>query len=78
MPTDKRSPNFWNRTRAFEKVLYPGLPSHRDHAVAKKTMRGFGGLITFMIRDADWRATADIIDQVRIPRIGPSLGESNH
>ena len=37
-------------------------------------MRGFGGLVTFLINDADWRATANIVDAARIPRIGPSLG----
>jgi cystathionine gamma-synthase len=58
----------------IERVYYPGLPSHPYYEVAKRTMRGFGGLITFLVRDADWRATADIIDRVRIPRIAPSLG----
>ncbi len=57
-----------------EKVLYPGLESHPFHAVAARTMRGFGGLVTFFIKDADWRRTADVVDAVRIPRIGPSLG----
>lgn len=56
------------------KVYYPGLPSHDYYDVAKDTMRGYGGLVTFLIDDADWRATADIIDAVRIPRIAPSLG----
>ena len=37
-------------------------------------MKGFGGLITFIVKGADWRATADIIDRVSIARIGPSLG----
>ena len=37
-------------------------------------MRGFGGLVTFLVRDADWRATARVVDAVKIPRIGPSLG----
>ena len=37
-------------------------------------MRGFGGLVTFLVKDADWRATADIVDAVKIPRIAPSLG----
>ena len=37
-------------------------------------MRGFGGLVTFLVKDADWRQTADVVDAVRIPRIGPSLG----
>jgi len=37
-------------------------------------MRGYGGLITFLVKDADWRETADIVDAVKIPRIAPSLG----
>jgi cystathionine gamma-synthase len=57
-----------------ERVYYPGLPSHPYYDVARKTMRGFGGLVTFLVKDADWRATADIVDAVQIPRIAPSLG----
>ena len=57
-----------------EKVLYPGLPSHPYYEVAKRTMRGYGGLVTFLLKDADWRETAAVVDAVRIPRIGPSLG----
>jgi cystathionine gamma-synthase len=58
----------------IERVFYPGLPSHPYHEVAKRTMRGFGGLVTFLVKDADWRATARVVDAARIPRIGPSLG----
>ena len=62
-----------------ERVLYPGLESHPFHAVAARTMRGCGGLVTFLVRGAgggpaDWRETAAVIDAVRIPRIAPSLG----
>jgi cystathionine gamma-synthase len=57
-----------------EKVFYPGLASHPYHEIARKTMRGFGGLVTFLVKDADWRATADVVDAVTIPRIAPSLG----
>jgi cystathionine gamma-synthase len=57
-----------------EKVYYPGLESHPYHEVAKRTMRGYGGLVTFLIKDADWEATARVIDAAKIPRIGPSLG----
>jgi cystathionine gamma-synthase len=57
-----------------ERVFYPGLPSHPHYDVATRTMRGYGGLVTFLVRDADWRQTADVVDAVRIPRIGPSLG----
>ncbi len=56
------------------KVYYPGLESHQYHNVAKRQMRGYGGLVTFLIDDADWRATADIVDAAQIPRIAPSLG----
>jgi cystathionine gamma-synthase len=58
----------------IERVYYPGLPSHRDYEVARRTMRGFGGLVTFSVKDADWRQSSRIVDAVRIPRIGPSLG----
>ena len=57
-----------------ERVYYPGLPAHPYHDIARKTMRGFGGLVTFLVKDADWRATADVVDAVTIPRIAPSLG----
>lgn len=57
-----------------ERVFYPGLPSHPYYDVARRTMRGFGGLVTFLVKDADWQATARVVDAVRIPRIGPSLG----
>ncbi len=58
----------------IQRVYYPGLPSHPYYEVARRTMRGFGGLVTFLIKDADWRQTADVVDAVKIPRIGPSLG----
>jgi cystathionine gamma-synthase len=58
----------------IERVLYPGLPSHPYYEIARETMRGFGGLITFFVKDADWRETANVIDAVKIPRIAPSLG----
>ena len=65
---------FLEKHPRIERVYYPGLASHPTHEIAKRTMHGFGGLVTFLVRDADWRQTADIIDRVKIPRIGPSLG----
>ena len=58
----------------IEKVYYPGLETHPYYEIAKRTMRGFGGLVTFLVKDADWRQTAAVVDAVRIPRIAPSLG----
>jgi cystathionine gamma-synthase len=58
----------------IERVYYPGLESHPYYEVAKRTMRGFGGLVTFLVKDADWQQTAAVVDAVHIPRIAPSLG----
>lgn len=55
-------------------VYYPGLETHPQHELAARTMKGFGGLVTFEVKDADWRQTADIIDRTRLARIAPSLG----
>lgn len=61
----------------IERVYYPGLPSHPSHEVARRTMRGFGGLVTFLVKDADWRQTAAVVDAVQIPRIAPAWGASS-
>lgn len=58
----------------IERVYYPGLASHPTYEVARRTMKGYGGLISFLVKDADWRATAAVVDAVRLPRIAPSLG----
>ena len=57
-----------------EQVFYPGLESHSYYQIAQRTMSGFGGLVTFLVKDADWRETANVVDAVKLPRIGPSLG----
>jgi cystathionine gamma-synthase len=54
-------------------VHYAGLPSHPHHAVARRQMRGFGGVVSFEIH-GDLEATSRVIDACRIPQIAPSLG----
>lgn len=54
-------------------VHYPSLPSHPSHAVARRLMRGFGGVVTFAL-DADLETTSRFVDSLTIPRIAPSLG----
>jgi cystathionine gamma-synthase len=65
---------FLERHPRIERVYYPGLESHPYYQVAKRTMRGYGGLVTFQVKGADWKETAAVVDRVQIPRIGPSLG----
>jgi cystathionine gamma-synthase len=57
----------------IERVWYPGLESHPDHAVAAAQMRGFGGVVSFEVV-GDLETTGRFIDRLRIPYIAPSLG----
>jgi len=54
-------------------VFYPGLESHPDHAIARRQMRGFGGVVSFRIR-GDARETSRVIDACKLATIAPSLG----
>ena len=54
-------------------VWYPGLESHPDHAIAQRSMSGFGGVVTFEI-DTDLEGAMRFIDSTRIPYQAPSLG----
>ncbi len=56
-----------------EKVTYPGLPSHPQHALAARQMSGFGGMLTFVIRGGLPAATA-FLKAVRIFACAESLG----
>jgi cystathionine gamma-lyase len=56
-----------------EKVTYPGLPSHPQHALARKQMRGFGGMLTFVIRGG-LDAARRFLEAVRIFACAESLG----
>jgi cystathionine gamma-synthase len=55
------------------RVHYAGLPSHPEHAIARRQMRGFGGVVSFeVVGDLD--TASRVVDGCRIPRIAPSLG----
>jgi cystathionine gamma-lyase len=56
-----------------QKVIYPGLESHPQHALAKKQMSGFGGMITFFIKGGLDEARS-FLEKVRIFTLAESLG----
>ena len=58
---------------AVERVWYPGLPSHPDHEVARRQMRGFGGVVSFTVKGG-LEETARFVDALRIPLLAASLG----
>jgi cystathionine gamma-lyase len=56
-----------------ERVTYPGLESHPQHALAKRQMSGFGGMLTFVLRGGLPAATA-FLKAVRVFACAESLG----
>jgi cystathionine gamma-lyase len=64
---------FLSRHPLVEKVTWPGLPSHPQHALAKRQMTGFGGMLTFVIRGGLERART-FLRSVRLFACAESLG----
>ncbi len=54
-------------------VFYPGLASHPNHEVAKKQMRGFGGMVSFRVKAGE-QAALDICSKTTLFTLGESLG----
>jgi len=59
---------------AVEKVFYPGLPTHPNHAVAKKQSKGFGGIVSFTLKNDSEEAAIQLVTQTRLFKLAESLG----
>jgi cystathionine gamma-lyase len=57
----------------ISRVVYPGLESHPQHAIAKKQMKGFGGMITCVV-DAPLEEVRAILGKFRVFALAESLG----
>ncbi|MBU1379136.1 MAG: cystathionine gamma-synthase [Alphaproteobacteria bacterium] len=55
------------------KVIYPGLKSHPQHALAKRQMSGFGGMITAVL-DRDLDGTKRMLERTELFTLAESLG----
>lgn len=59
---------------AIERVFYPGLDSHPQHALATEQMKSFGALVSFDLKEST--AFAPFINKLRLFRIAASLGST--
>ena len=59
--------------RRVREVLYPGLAGHPGHELAGKQMRGYGGMVSFRLRDGE-PAALDVCNRARVFTLGESLG----
>jgi cystathionine gamma-synthase len=58
---------------AVERVLWPGLPEHPGHDVAKRQMRDFGGMVSFVVRGGEEAAVA-LCERTELFTLAESLG----
>jgi cystathionine gamma-synthase len=57
---------------AVEQVLYPGLPSHPGHEIAKRQMSDFGGMISFLAGSEE--EAVEIVGRTKVWLLAESLG----
>ena len=59
---------------AIERVFYPGLASHPGHAIACQQMRGFGGILSFMLKENNFDALRRFLPRLRYAHAAANLG----
>jgi cystathionine beta-lyase/cystathionine gamma-synthase len=64
---------FFRTHPCVEKVLYPGLSDHPHHEIAKKQMKGFGGIVTIVIKGGKKEAMK-VVDNLEVCLNATSLG----
>lgn len=58
----------------IEKVYWPGFDIHPNHDVAKKQMKDFGGMLSFIPKGADYKAAIKIVENLKLFTLAESLG----
>lgn len=59
---------------AVDKVYYPGLKSHPNHAIAKKQSKGFGGIVSFSLKEDTLEAAVAFVTRTQLFKLAESLG----
>lgn len=58
-----------------DKVYYPGLKNHPNHHIAAKQQKGFGGMVSFSLKDDTLEATKDFLTRTKIFLLAENLGD---
>lgn len=69
----QRVAEFLNTHPNVERVLYPGLPNHPGHAVAKRQMNGFGAVVSMLVKGGK-PATVNVVKRAKLFTCATSLG----
>jgi len=65
---------FLENHKAIEQVFYPGLTSHSGHEIAKQQMSGFGGMLSFMLRENSFDAVRQFVPRLKYAHAAANLG----
>lgn len=65
---------FLQKHPAIKQVYYPGLPEHEHHQLAKQQMRGFGGVVSIVLKDNTLNAANRVIEKLKLFQMASSLG----
>jgi cystathionine beta-lyase len=65
---------FLDGHKAIDKVYYPGLPFHPGHKIAKKQMKDFSGMVSFVLKRDNAEAAHRVLEKCRVFRLAESLG----
>ncbi|UPT68572.1 MAG: PLP-dependent aspartate aminotransferase family protein [Sphingobacteriales bacterium JAD_PAG50586_3] len=58
----------------IKNVYYPGLPTHKNHAIAAEQLKYFGGVVTFDLKIDDKQLATDIVSNTKLFKLAESLG----
>lgn len=58
----------------IDKIYYPGLKNHHNHAVAAEQATGFGGIVSFTLKEDTAEAAAEFVTSTRLFKLAESLG----
>ncbi len=64
---------YLEKQKNVKAVYYPGLESNPDHAIARRQMKGYGGMLSFDL-DADFETTKTFMDSLKFIKLASSLG----
>jgi cystathionine beta-lyase len=59
---------------AVDRVYYPGLPDHPNHSIARKQSRGYGGIVSFSLKEDNLAAARRFVSTTRLFKLAESLG----
>jgi cystathionine gamma-synthase len=68
----RRIAEYLSTHQSVESVLYPGLPEHPGHEIAKRQMDDFGGMISFLVESEE--AAVELVARTKIWQLAESLG----